>query len=100
MSTITNERMEAFIDNISDQVREALHERAEDMLKAWHENIEEAQDNDKDFPPLKITMGAAVDISSAKIETTISFTAKYQTRICQALPDPNRPELAMEGGDE
>lgn len=51
---ISNERMSAFLDTIYEQVRETLHERADDMLKAWHENIEEAQANEKNFPPLKV----------------------------------------------
>ncbi|MBB5351379.1 hypothetical protein HNR46_001615 [Haloferula luteola] len=85
--------MEAFLDTIADQVREALHERSDDILKAWHENIEEAQENAKDFPPLKVAMSAAVDIEAARIETSISFTAKYQTKLSAPLPDPNQPEL-------
>lgn len=104
MSHISNERMDAFLTTISEQVRTALHERSDDMLKAWHENIEEAQDNEKNFPPLKITMGATVDLEAVTIETTVGFVAKYQTKISARLPDPNQPDLPgtteEEGGEE
>lgn len=92
-SHIDNTRMADFIDTICEQVRTGLHERAADMLKAWHENIEEAQDNEKDFPPLKLSMGATVDIEAARIETTIGFTAKYQTKLSAPMRDPNQPDL-------
>jgi hypothetical protein len=100
MSNITNDRMNDFIRTICDQVHEALNERADDMLRAWHENIEEAQDNDGKFPPLKVGMAATVDIEAAKIETTLSFTAKYQTKISAPMRDPNQPDLPGTEGQE
>lgn len=107
ISTISNERMEAFLDTIANQVREALSERADDMLESWHENIEEAMDNDDEkFPPLKIGIAATVDLDGAKIETKLRFSTVYQTKLSASLPDPNQPELpirsltdAMEKGD-
>jgi hypothetical protein len=93
MSTISNERMNAFIDMILSQARVVLHERADDILKAWHENIEEANENEKKFPPLKLGLSATVDLESATIETTLRFTAVYQSSLKAELPDPNQPVL-------
>lgn len=93
MSTISNERMSAFLDTIANQAREAMHERANDILNAWHENIEEANNNEKSFPPLKLSIGATVDLEGNKIETVVRFTATYSTSICERLPDPNQPDL-------
>lgn len=90
---LTNARMAAFTTAICMQVRELLVEREADILKAWNENIEEAQENEKNFPPLKIGISATVDLEAAKIETAIRFTAVYQSSISQALPDPNQPEI-------
>lgn len=90
---MTNERMQAFIDTIVKQTRELLENRADDILRAWNENIEEAHENEKNFPPLKIGISATVDIEAAKIETAIRFTAVYQSTISSALPDPNQLEL-------
>jgi hypothetical protein len=93
ITTISNARMEAFIDTISEQARTALHERLDDILKAWHENIEEAQEAEKKFPPLKLSIAATVDLENNNIETVLSFTAKYQSKISQNLPDPEQPQL-------
>lgn len=93
MNNINNDRMAAFIETICHQVGEGLHERSDDILKAWHESINEAQDNEDKFPKLKVGMSATVDLESAKIETTIRFTTTYQTTISAALPDPNQAEL-------
>lgn len=103
MSTIeqvSNERMESFIKTITEQARVAMSERAEDMLKAWHENIEEAQVNETKFPPLKVGISAEVNLEKNRIETTVRFTATYQSSISTEIPDPNQPELAMEGGNQ
>lgn len=85
--------MAAFTTAICMQVRELLVEREADILKAWNENIEEAQENEKNFPPLKIGITATVDLEAAKIETAIRFTAVYQSTITSELPDPNQMEL-------
>lgn len=85
--------MAAFIAVIAEQAKVAMSEREEDILKAWHENIEEANANEKPFPPLKIAIAATVDIEKAAIQTAISFTAKYTTTVTSPLPDPNQPEL-------
>lgn len=95
ISTISNERMESFLDTIARQAREALTERTEDILRAWHENIEEAQANDDKFPPLKIAIGATVDLEGNKIETAVVFTTRYKSTISEALPDPNQLEIPM-----
>lgn len=99
--SISNERMSAFADEITKQVRSLLMERAEDMLRAWHENIEEAQNNEDKFPPLKLTIAASVDLEAAKIETALTFSARYKTTTSSSLPDPNQPEIpGLEGGRE
>ena len=91
--TVSSDRVGQFIDIIADQAREAMHERSDDMLKAWHENIEEAEANEKPFPPLKIGIAAAVDIEAGTIETTVRFTATYQTTIKATMEDPNQLEF-------
>lgn len=102
MSHISNERMVAFQNEIVRQVREVLFEREEDILKAWQENIEEAQNNEDKFPPLKLSIAATVDIEAAKIETTLTFTTRYKTSVHSSLPDPNQPEFPAfeKGGDK
>jgi len=94
---ISNERMEAFNDTIVDQVRELLFERQDDILKSWHENIEEAQEAEKDFPPLKLSIAVSVDLDGNAIETQVSFTTKYTSKLQSRLPDPDQPELPMDG---
>jgi hypothetical protein len=63
------------------------------MLRAWHENIEESQANDKKFPPLNVAIKGGVDLEAATIETTVRFSATYQSTITSKLPDPDQPEL-------
>ena len=92
-TNIERSRLAQFCDTIIMQAREALYDREEDILKAWHENIEEAQQNDKKFPPLKLSIGATVDLEESKIETTLRFTAVYQSRIEAEIEDPNQPDL-------
>jgi hypothetical protein len=94
---INNERMEAFIKTITSQVNELLSERQDDILKSWHENIEEAQEAEKDFPPLKLSIGVTIDLEGNAIETQVSFTTKYTSKLQARLPDPNQPELPMDG---
>ena len=91
--TISNDRMDSFIRTIAEQAAELMHERSGDILKAWHENIEEANANEKNFPPLKIGIGATVDLEAGTIETAIRFTATYQSTLKASLPDPDQPEL-------
>ena len=92
-TTINHGRLKEFCDTIIMQAREVLYEREEDILKAWHENIEEAQCAGKDFPPLKLGIGATVDLENNTIETTLRFTAVYQSKLSTEIPDPNQPEL-------
>jgi hypothetical protein len=102
MSHISNARMVAFQNQIVKQVRELLFEREEDILKAWQKSIEEAQNNDDKFPPLKLSIGATVDLEAGKIETALAFSTRYKSTISSNLPDPNQPEIPglEEGGDE
>lgn len=93
MSKLSNERMSAFLETITTQVRTALFEREADILRAWQENIEEAGENEKDFPPLKLCLGATVDLEKNTIETVLSFTVKHQSKISESLPDPDQPEF-------
>lgn len=91
---ISNERMAAFIQTIIRQVETQLHERSDNILGAWQENIEEAHNNEKDaLPPLKLSITATVDIEKCSISTQLSFTAKYTSTVSTPLPDPNQPEL-------
>lgn len=90
---IEKSRLAQFCDTIIMQAREALYDREDDILKAWHENIEEAQQNDKKFPPLKLGISATVDLEESKIETTLRFTAVYQSRIEAEIADPDQQEL-------
>jgi hypothetical protein len=92
-NTISNDRMESFIETIVAQAREAMQERSADILRAWHENIEESNANEKKFPPLKLAISAAVDLEAATIETTVRFSATYQSTITSKLPDPEQPEF-------
>ena len=92
-TTINHSRLKEFCDTILMQAREVLYDREEDILKAWHENIEEAQQSEKKFPPLKLALGATVNLEEGTIETTLRFTAVYQSSISAELPDPNQPEL-------
>lgn len=92
-SHIEKSRLAQFCDTIIMQARSALYDREDDILKAWHENIEEAQQNDKKFPPLKLAISATVDLEESKIETTLRFTAVYQSRIEAEIADPNQPDL-------
>lgn len=93
ISTISNDRMDSFIETIVSQAREAMQERSADILRAWHENIEESQANDKKFPPLNIAIKGCVDLEAATIETTVRFSATYQSTITSKLPDPAQPEF-------
>ena len=90
---INSSRLKEFCNTIIMQAREVLYDREEDILKAWHENIEEAQQSEKKFPPLKLSLGATVNLEDNTIETTLRFTAVYQSSISTELPDPNQPEL-------
>lgn len=85
--------MDAFIETVVEQARTALLERSQDILEAWHANIEEAEVNKKNFPPLKLSIGATVDLEAAKIETVIKFTTVYQSTLSAPLPDPDQPEF-------
>jgi hypothetical protein len=93
INTISEDRMDSFIEIIINQAREALQQRKSDMLRAWHENIEESQANDKKFPPLNVAIKGAVDLEAATIETTVRFSATYQSTITSKLPDPEQPEF-------
>lgn len=85
--------MSAFIHTIVKQTGEALFEREDDILKAWQENIQEANDNEDKFPPLKLSIAATVDLEANKVETSVTFTTRYKTTVSEMLPDPNQPEL-------
>ena len=80
LKTISNARMSEFISTIVRQVETCLVERESDILEAWHENIEEANENEKKFPPLKLSIASSVDLEANAIETSVSFTVKYTDR--------------------
>lgn len=88
--------MDSFIETINQQVGELLRERSNDILKAWQENIEEAQESEKKFPPLKLAITGTVDIEKSKIETSIKFTATYQSSLSSSLPDPDQAVIEFQ----
>lgn len=90
---ISNERMDAILETISEQVRYLLFERADDMLRAWHENIEEASENEDKFPPLKLSIASTVDLEASKIESSVTFTTRYKSTLSGELPDPDQMEF-------
>lgn len=92
-NNITNDRMEAFISTIAKQAAVVMQERADDMLRAWQENIEEAQNNEGKFPVLKLSLSASVDLESARIETSLTFSTRYKCTVSAQLPDPSQPTL-------
>jgi len=92
--------IEHYKKTIVKQVTELLDQREDDIAKAWRENIEEAQSNEKNKPPMTITFASSIDIEADKISTKISFTAKYTSAISEPIPDPNQLKLPLEGGDE
>lgn len=94
---ITTSRLQDFCNTIIMQAREVMLDREEDILKAWHENIEEANQNDKDFPPLKLSLGATVDLENNTIKTVLRFTAAYQSSLSAELPDPNQSSFPWIG---
>lgn len=85
--------MDRFIETITTQAKMLLQERSADILHAWHENIEEANANESKFPPLKVSIGATVDIETAKIETVLKFTTTYQSKASAPIEDPDQPSL-------
>lgn len=93
ISTISNARMAQFAGQIVEQVKSLLSDRADDMLKAWHENIQEATDNEKPFPPLAIGISAKIDLEAAKIETSLAFKANYKSTESALIEDPNQTKL-------
>jgi len=97
ITTISNTRMQQFCAVIVRQTQSALVEREADILAAWHENISEANDAEKNFPPLKLNIGATVDLEAGTIETAVSFTVKYTSKIREAIPDPDQLKLPIEG---
>jgi hypothetical protein len=95
ITTISNDRMQQFCAVIVRQVQSSLIEREADILTAWHENISEANDNEKNFPPLKLNIGATVDLEAGTIETAVSFTVKYTSKIREGIPDPDQQVLPL-----
>ena len=90
--------MSEFISTIVRQVETCLVERESDILEAWHENIEEANENEKKFPPLKLSIASSVDLEANAIETSVSFTVKYTATVKDALPDPDQGLLPFASG--
>lgn len=91
--TISNTRMAQFAGQIVEQVKSLLAARESDMLKAWHENIQEATINEKPFPPLAIGISARIDLEAAKIETSLAFKANYKSTESAMIDDPNQTKL-------
>lgn len=94
MSKVSNERLEAILSDASSQIKELLHERADDIQRAWNENIEEAQADGKDgIPPLKIGASITVDLEQNEVASEVRFTATYKSKLVRLLPNPNQPEM-------
>ena len=93
---ITNDRMAQFVETITGQVRETLCERSDAILKSWHETIEEAVENEGEFPKLKLGFATIVDLEASEIKTALKYSTAYKCEIVTKLPDPNQPELPIE----
>lgn len=85
--------MESFIEKIQSQTGTILRERSADILRAWHENIEEAQECEKPLPPLKLAISAVVDLEDNAVSTELRFSVVYKTKLTSPLPDPNQLDL-------
>lgn len=99
MKDINNQRLGQILDKAADQLKTLMHERGDDIQKAWNETIEEAHENEKDsLPALKLGLGVTVDLEDDSVESTIRFNCAYTSKVSSKLPDPNQPEL--EGMDD
>ncbi len=93
---LSNDRMAQFVETITEQVREAMCDRSDAILKSWDETIAEAVDNEGDFPKLKLGFATVVDLENNEIKTALKYSTAYKCEITTKLPDPNQPELPME----
>ena len=93
ITTISNERFASFCETLAEQARTVIHERADKMLEAWLESMQEATENEEDLPPLKFSLACSVDLAKNRVETKISFATRYTTTESDELPDPNQPEI-------
>lgn len=98
-STTTPDRIDDYFNVILDQLRENMQVRQDDILKAWHENIAQANANEKKFPPLKLSISATVDLEENTIATTLKFSAIYTSTIGGEIPDPDQLQLPLGAED-
>lgn len=90
--------MDQFISSITTQIHTILHEKKDELLKSWNENIEEAQNDEKDFPPLKVGIASSVDLEKSLVTSQVTFLTTYKTKLSEALPDPNQMDLNLSVG--
>ena len=96
-----NELMESIIKDIQSQLKTSMFERMDDMLTAWQDSIEEAQANEEEaLPPLKLSMSASANIDKQLVETSLKFAVTYQSKTAHPMPDPNQPELPIDGEED
>ena len=96
MNEITNQRLGQILDQAAEQLKTLMHERVDDIQRAWNETIEEAHENEKEsLPALKIGLGVSVDLEDDSVESVIRFSCAYTSRVSSKLADPDQMELPV-----
>lgn len=92
---VNNDRMAQFSATITEQVREILAERGDDILRAFNETVEESQTSESDFPKMKLAFAATVDLETQTIKTDVSWAVRYKQSLMTKIEDPNQTTLAI-----
>lgn len=85
-------------DKSATVLSELIAHSEEDILKAWHGAIEEANSHDAD-PKLKLGFTITHDLRKDRTEWALSFGVRHKITAEAQLGDPSQAELPLEEKD-
>ena len=93
-----NDKLRAIAKAFAMDVPQLISEKEKDILEAWSECEQEAQDNETK-PVFKLGFSVKLDLDANAMQTQIRFGVVRTASIDREIPDPSQPDLPTLAGD-
>lgn len=91
-----NPKLRAIATAFALDVPQLIHDAEDEILEAWTQAEAEAQLNETNAK-FGLCFAISLDLEKDKMETKLSFSVRHSRSIDRSIPDPNQPELPVEG---
>ena len=96
--TITNDRLQQIAQEAATKLPELIGEREKDILKDYHNAVEDAHNNgDEKIPKLKLGFALDYDLQTGMLDVALKWTVTRKESDSVLLEDPDQTKRNLGG---